>query len=226
MVFDPWAFEHTATKDGEGCVHSGWYTRFYPDACAKAFCLTGDGRLLDRAKEFWYYGSKREYQTKQPRGGRERGEHLRGPLAAEGRHGAGDLARLFYAASHPRKDQEPPAAVADLRVKLLGDGKAEVRFTAPADRGGPRGPLPGEGGRVAHRRVRRLGLRCATRACAATGGGRRTAAANRGRRSPAPKNVSTVTGLPVGKTLYFAVRSYDESENLSPLSNVAIAKGE
>ena len=34
QVFDPWAFEHTDTRDGEGCVHSGWYTRFYPDACA------------------------------------------------------------------------------------------------------------------------------------------------------------------------------------------------
>ncbi len=38
--------------------------------------------------------------------------------------------------SHPRKDTRPPPAIRDLRVKLLGGDRAEVRFTSPADTGG------------------------------------------------------------------------------------------
>ena len=137
-----------------------------------------------------------------------------------------ETARLFYAASHLRKDQEPPAAVADLRVKLLGDGKAEVRFTAPADRGGPRAV--------------RYQVKAAELPIAAyddwdyardTGTRRNWWRAENCRGEPRPSKPGAeerfiVTGLPAGKTLHFAVRSYDESENLSPLSNVATAKGE
>jgi hypothetical protein len=225
MVFDPWAFEHAATKDGEGCVHSGWYTRFYPDACAKAFCLTGDRRLLDRAQDFWYYGSKREYQTKQLRGGKDEVNIFAGHLPPKD-DTVLETARLFYAASHPRKDDQPPAAVADLRVRLLGDGKAEVRFTAPADRGG---------GRVVRYQVKAAELPIAPYDdwdyARDTGKRRNWWRAVNCRGEPRPSKPGAeehfvVTGLPAGETFYFAVRSCDDSENLSPMSNVAAAKPE
>ena len=134
-VFDPWAFEHTTTQDGEGCVHSGWYTRFYPDACARGFSWTGDSRLLDKAREFWEYGSKREYQTKNRSAGPD-AVHRFANHEPPKDDTVLSTSRLLYEASHPHADRDPPAAVTDLAVRFLGDGRAEVRFTAPADRGG------------------------------------------------------------------------------------------
>lgn len=134
MVFDPWAFEHTDTKDGVGCVHSGWYTRFYPDACAKGYSLTGDMSLLERAREFWYYGSKREYRTKAPSGGPNEVNRFAGHTPPK-EDTVLEVSRLFYHEARPREDQQPPAAVSDLRAILLDDGRAEVTFTTPADVG-------------------------------------------------------------------------------------------
>lgn len=135
MVFDPWAFDHAATVDGEGCVHSGWYTRFFPDACARGYSWTGDRGLLEKAKAFWYYGSKREYQTKGLRGGKDEIGMFAGHVPPKDDQVL-STSRLFWEASHPRKDAEPPAAVEDLAVRRFGGGRAEVRFTAPADAGG------------------------------------------------------------------------------------------
>jgi hypothetical protein len=110
-AWDPWRFEaaHAATKDGVGCKHEGWYTRFFPDAIAIAWERSGDERLLDRAKEFWGYGSRRGYQTTAYSAGPDEvGEFA-------DHHPPKDdtvlsTSRMLRAWAHPRADREPPAA--------------------------------------------------------------------------------------------------------------------
>ena len=214
--WDPWQFQpaHTSTRDGDGCVHDGYYTRFFPDAIAKAFSLTGEPALLARAREFWHYGSKRGYQK---------------PRLSAGWDAVGAFAthvppkddtvlstsRLFYEWAHPRQDTEPPAPVTDLRVTRLGPGKAEIRFTAPADRGG---------GRVA-----RYQVKCAPQPIVAyadydsardDGLKRNFWHAVNLTGEPRPALPGTpekfvVSGLPEADSLFFAVVSFDDSNNRS-----------
>jgi hypothetical protein len=222
MVFDPWAFEHTDTEDGEGCVHSGWYTRFYPDACAKGYTLTGERHLLEKARQFWYYGSKRSYQSKKLSGGPNEAGMFAGHTPPKD-DTVLEVSRLFFETSHPPSDAEPPAPVTDLVVKRLGDGRAEVRFTAPADAGG---------GNVARYQVKVAELPIVPYEqwdYARDFGKRRNwwrAVNCQG--EPAPSKPGSeerfvVTGLPSGETLHFAVRSFDQSQNRSPISNPAAA---
>jgi hypothetical protein len=220
--WDPWKFEpeHLATKDGEGCVHSGWYTRFFPDAMAKAYSLIGDTRLLYRAREFWHYGSKREYQTR----------HLSAGWDAVGMFANHippkddtplSTSRMFYEWAHPRQDSSPPGAIIDLSLRVVGDGKAVISFTAPSDAGG---------GKVA-----RYQVKCAE--LPIVGYDDYDFARDNGRKrnfwraanvtgepppsSPGTKEQFTVGGVPTAPTLYFVVVSYDDSNNRSALSNLA-----
>ncbi|HUU89786.1 MAG TPA: hypothetical protein VM238_01105 [Phycisphaerae bacterium] len=220
MVFDPWVFDHTTTTDGEGCVHSGWYTRFFPDACAKGFSWTGEKAFLEKGKAFWYYGSKREYQTKGLRGGPNEVNRFAGHTPPKDDQVL-STSRLFYEWSHPRTDTQPPQAVRDLAVKRLGGGKAEIRFTAPADAGG---------GKVARYQVKAATLPIVPYEawdCARDAGANRNwwmAANLKGEPAPSKPGTAerfTVTGVPDGQPLYFAVRSFDDSWNRSAVSNVA-----
>jgi len=218
MVWDPWRFEHTTTTDGEGCVHSGWYTRFYPDACARGYSWTGEKHLIEKAKEFSYYGSKRGYRTR----------HLRGKANEVGMFASHQppkddqvlsVSRLFYLVSHPRRDSRPPKPITDLRVDLTGS-RAIVQFTAPAD---------GGGGRVV-----RYQLKCSDLPIVpyeqfeyARDFGRKRnwwrAVNLDGEPKPGPpgsKERFVIAGIPA-EAKYFAVRSFDDSQNRSALSNVA-----
>jgi hypothetical protein len=219
--WDPWRFvaPHTTTIHGEGCTHDGYYTRFFPDAIAKAFSLSGDPALLERAREFWHYGSKRGYQR---------------PRLSAGWDAVGAFAthvppkddtvlstsRLFYEWAHPRQDNEPPSRITGLRIRLLGQGRAEVQFTAPADGGS---------------RVARYQVKCADRPIVAydeydfarDDGKRRNfwrAANVSGEPEPSPSGAQerfVVTGVPDQPVLYFVVVSYDASSNRSQPSNLA-----
>jgi len=218
--WDPWQFQppHTTTTNGEGCVHDGYYTRFFPDAIAKAFSLAGDPALLERAREFWHYGSKRGYQKPRLSAGWDAvgmfANHL--PPKDDTVLSTG---RLFYEWAHPRADIQPPQPVTDLAVTLLGSGRAQISFTAPADRGG---------GRVA-----RYQVKCATLPIvdydqfdfARDQGQKRNfwrAVNLNGEPTPAPPGTPerfVVTGVPDEPVLYFVVASYDNWNNRSPLSN-------
>ncbi len=219
MVFDPWAFDHTDTRDGQGCVHSGWYTRFYPDACAKGYSLTGEKHLLEKAREFWYYGSKRQYRTKQLSGGPNRVGLFAGHTPPKD-DTVLEVSRLFYEAAHARRDDQPPAAVSDLLVELLPRNRAEVRFTAPADAGG--------GGVVRYQvKAAELPIVPYDKWDYARDDGKRRNwwRAVNCQGEPAPSEPGTqerfvVTGLPPGDTLYFALRSFDDSGNRSEISNL------
>lgn len=218
MMFDPWAFDHTDTRDGVGCVHSGYYTRHYPDACAKGFSFTGEKHLLEKGREFWYYGSKRSYRTKNYTGAPDEV----GFFAHH--HPPKDdctlsTARLFYETAHPRTDLEPPDAVSDLSVKLTGDGRGEVRFTAPKDNGG---------GRVARYQLKADTLPILPYeewGFARDSGTKRNwwKAVNL-KGEPAPSRPGTrerfvVSDLPNDPKLHFAIRSFDDSNNRSAISN-------
>ncbi|HAK94570.1 MAG TPA: hypothetical protein DCM87_06110 [Planctomycetes bacterium] len=221
-AWDPWKFQaaHVATADGEGCVHSGWYTCFFPDAMAMAYELSGDTVLLERAREFWHRGSKREYETKASSAGADAVGKF-----ANHRPPKDDTvlstSRMFRAWAHPRRDREAPAPIADLAVERTGAGRAVVRFTAPADRGG---------GKVARYRVkcaplpivdhgefdfaRDDGAACVFwKACNLEG-------------EPFPAAPGTVEnfevrGVPDSPALFFAVASEDDARNRSARSNVA-----
>ena len=217
-IYDPWAFDHTSTRHGEGCVHSGYYTRHYVDACTKGYSLTGEAALLKGAGEFWHYGSKRNYRTKKLNAGRD----AVGMFAVH-RPPKDDTvlaaSRLFYEVSHPRRDAAPPAAVTNLRVRLLSDGKAEVSFTAPPDAGG---------GRVVRYQVKAAVLPIVPYQqfdYARDFGRKRNwwrAANLAGEPTPAAPGKAerfTVTGAPEAKVLHFAVRSFDDSNNRGAISN-------
>lgn len=219
-IFDPWIIDHAETTDGLGCKHSGYFARFYADVCARAYSRTGDPALLDKAREFWYYGSKRQYLTTHLTGGPNE-------VAIFASHSPPkddevlSTSRMFYEASHPRTDAAPPAAVADLKVRRNADGQIVVTFTAPADVGG---------GRVARYQlkvadlpivsydqwdfVRDMGVKRNWWRALNVGG------------EPAPSAPGTVeqftpTDLPSLKPMHFVVRSCDDSGNLSAVSNVA-----
>lgn len=220
QVFDPWIFEHTGTQDGEGCTHSGYYTRFFPDVCAKGYSWTGEKRLLEKAREFWYYGSKRTYQSPGLSGAKDEVWQF------ATHHPPKDdtvleVTRLFHEVANPREDDRPPAAITDLQVKLLDGGRALVRFTAPPDEGG---------GTVARYQVKADALPIVPYE-------EWDFAEDHGRRrnwwravncegepppsSPGAMESFEVTGVPDAERLHFAVRSFDASWNRSAMSNSA-----
>ena len=223
--WDPWKFqpEHTATKDGEGCVHSGWYTRFFPDAMAKAYSFAGDSRLLHRAREFWHYGSKRGYQTKRLSAGWDAVGMFATHVPPKD-DTVLSTSRMFYEWSHPRTDNEPPAPIRDLQVFGPSGGMAGVRFTAPADKSG--------------RKVVRYQVKYAELPIlsyddydfARDDGLKRNfwrAANAKGEPSPSSPGQSeefVVTGVRQAELLYFVVVSYDDSGNRSPLSNIVTSQ--
>jgi hypothetical protein len=220
QIWDPWRYDGLARNaDGEGPRHSGWYTRFLPDACARAYSWTGEPALMESARRFWSYGNRRRYRTTHLSKTHNYAMH-RPPKDDS----TLSTARLFYHGAHPRADTQPPETVSDLAVKLLGGGKAEIRFTAPADADG---------------KLARYQVKCSDRTIldydaylAAFAKWEDKKVCNWWRAAnltgePAPKRPGsietfTVTGVPEGAK-YFAIRSFDDSNNRSPVSNVAEA---
>lgn len=116
---------------------------------------------------------------------------------------------------------QPPVKIKDLTVGRLGDGKAVVSFTSPADVGG---------------RVARYQVKVATLPILPyeqwnyrrdNGAKRNWWRATNCKAEPAPKSAGSkekfiVTNVPdaADQPLYFAVRSFDDSNNRSAISNV------
>lgn len=219
-IFDPWIINHAETTDGLGCKHSGHFTRFYTDVCARGYSLTGEKALLDKAVEFWYYGSKRNYESLHLTGGPKE-------VAIFASHSPPkddevlSTSRLFYEAAHPRADAEPPAAVTDLKARKIEGGKIEITFTAPADAGG---------GRVVRYQLKMADLPIVSYDqwdfARDLGVKRNWWRAYNVRGEPAPSAPGAaerfvLVDLPDFKQLHFALRSYDDSGNRSALSNLA-----
>lgn len=219
-IWDEWKYDGLQRNEfGEGPRHSGWYTRFFPDCCARGYSWTGEPQLLEKAKELWSFGNRRRYQTTNLTEKHNFANH--NPPKDDS---VLSTVRLFYESSHPRTDTEPPAAIKDLTVQRLGNGKARLRFTTPADKGG----------RVVKYQVKVAGMpilpyeewdyrtdsgqkRNWWRATNCTG-------------EPDPKPSGSkedfiITGVPdaEGKPLFFALRTFDDSANRSPISNISQA---
>jgi hypothetical protein len=223
-VAHDWASWHLPADSttGEGVKISGYLARFHPDVCGRAYSLTGDPFLKQRAYDYWYGGSHRGYNatTMHDLGG------VGMWVNAYGVHSESCCftGRTMYEWAHPREDATPPAAVRDLRVSIEG-GQATVSFTAPVDKGG---------------RVTRYQVKCSDRplvgyedflkAFNALKDGERcnwwlaaNVAGEPAPKAPGGRESFTVAGVPAGAR-YFAVRSYDGSSNRSALSNVAEVK--
>jgi hypothetical protein len=216
-IWDDWKYDgQQRNKFGEGPKHSGWYTRFFPDCCIQAYGWTGDKHLLEKGREFWSFGNRRRYQTTNLTPQHHFATH--NPPKDDS---ILSTSRLFYEYSHPRKDTNPPAAIEDLNVKRVGSGRAVVSFTAPADVGG---------------RVVRYQVKVAKMPILPyekwdysrdTGVKRNWWRATNCKGEPVPKTagskekfiVRTVPNV-AGQQLYFAVRSFDDSNNRSAISNV------
>jgi hypothetical protein len=221
FAWDPasWALP-ADSKTGEGVKINGYLARFHPDICARAYSFTGEPFLKQRAYDCWWGGSHRGYN-------RTKSHNLGGVgmwvnIHSDHSEFVNMTGRTFYIWAHPRRDEQPPAAVDDLKVTVDGD-KAKVEFTAPADAGGGK--------------VVRYQLKCSDRKLVAyepflklynnfeeadhcnwflatnLHGEPTPAAAGR-------KVTFTVTGVPEGAR-FFAVRSFDDSGNRSEISNVA-----
>ncbi|UCG46458.1 MAG: hypothetical protein JSU94_13235, partial [Phycisphaerales bacterium] len=219
-IWDEWKYDGQVRNEfGEGPKASGWYTRFFPDCCARAYSWTGERPLLDKAKEFWSYGNRRRYQTQKLTPTHNFATHV--PPKDDS---VLSTVRLFRECSRPRKDVEPPGPIRDLEAKLLGDGSASISFTAPADRAG---------------RVARYQVKVATLPIVPyeqwqyprdSGLKRNWWKAGNCDAEPAPKAAGeredfVVTNVPQATQgpLFFAVRSFDDSGNRSAMSNVVKA---
>ncbi|MFW6171600.1 MAG: hypothetical protein ACODAD_14010 [Planctomycetota bacterium] len=230
LVYDPWIFSHQDTKDGEGCVHSGYYTRFFPDVCVKGYSWTGDRELLRRGREFWYYGSKRTYRSERLKGGPNEVYQFATHKPPKN-DSVLETGRLFYEATHTPADVEAPTAIDDLTVKRVGDGKAELAFTAPKDRKNQDGK-----GAVVRYQVKVASLPMVAYEdwdpARDRGKKRNWWRATNCQGEPAPGQPGNqdrflVRGVPTGKgPWYFAIRSFDAAGCRSQISNVAVAKAD
>ena len=207
--------------NGKGFKISGYLARFYPDVPARAYELCGDPQLKKISYDYWNHGSHRGYWATETRGlGKSVGQwvNIVGPHAET----VCFTAHTFFVHAHPHADEQPPAAVKDLEVTLKGK-TATVRFRAPADQGG---------------RVVRYQVKCSDKPLVEYE--KYLALYNSARDEekaycnwwmaanltgePVPGRTGktetfTVSGVPEGAR-YFAVRSFDNSSNRSPISNV------
>ena len=214
-VHDPWTVLHAETEDGQGCEHSGWYTRFYPDACAKGYSLTGEPHLLEQAAAFWKHGSHSEYHSRATKPLDRVNQWVRHEPPKNDR--VLSVSRLMLETARPRARHR--AARGHHRPR----GQADARWAGRTDlhrAGGGRRPLPSEVRRAADSFPTPPGTRRRTPACAGTGGGRTIWRASRNRVRRAGANASywrTSHRRPQPS----AVRSFDAASNRSAISNLA-----
>jgi hypothetical protein len=206
---------------GEGISINGYLARFHPDICARAYSLSGEALLKQRAYDYWWGGSHRGYNATKMHalGGVGRWANI----SSDHDETVILTGRTFYEWARPRTDQAAPAAVKNLTVSRGGEGEAEVSFTAPADEGGGRvvryqvkcsdRPIVDYEAFLAHYNAFTDGTVCNWFLAVNLEG------------EPTPKAAGqperfVVKGVPAGAT-YFAVRAFDDASNRSGISNVA-----
>ncbi len=202
----------------------GWYTRWWPDAVAYGYVLGGGKEFRDKAMEIWIQGVNRGYWTL-PKAADD--EVLRYAFVHWNTKGdwVSSTALTFGVCAHPRRDEKGPEPVKDLEARALGGGKVELTWTAPRD----------AGGKVARYQLKYAFKRIADYPAtpeAFRAGWRKVTYWNMARNvygepspsAPGGRERMVLEGLPAGKTLFFAVRSEDDSGNYSTLSNVTEVK--
>lgn len=211
-------------ENGEGVDINGYLARFHPDICARAYSLSGETLLKQRAYDYWWGGSHRGYNA--PRMHALGGVGTWVNVNSDHDENVNLTGRTFYEWSRPRADQAAPAAVANLTASRRGDGEVEVSFTAPADQGG---------GRVARYQLKCAGaplvdyetfLKHYNEFTDETVCNWFLAANLEG--EPAPQAAGrqerfVVRGVPADAK-YFALRAFDDASNRGPIGNVATVK--
>ncbi|MCX7590456.1 MAG: hypothetical protein N2255_02400 [Kiritimatiellae bacterium] len=205
--------------DGKGVKISGYLAKFHPDVVARAYYLCGEPFLKQRAYDYWFYGSHRGYQATEMHNVGGVGCWVN--VFTTHDESVCFTTETFWIWSHERKDQLPPKPITDLKVIVEGE-TATVSFTAPADEGG---------GKVA-----RYQVKCASKPIVDYETFFKKWAANEDVQvenwwmatnlagEPRPSEPGkperfTVTGVPAG-TKFFAICSFDDSNNRSPLGAV------
>ncbi len=207
----PYHFNFDQPKPGDVTTNGGGgpYTLSCIDMMTRGYLLTGDKRLLDQATLFWKLICGDDEKVM--------GARLE-DFTGMGSHTFW-ARQLIHELAHPRKDAAAPAAVADLKAEPLGGGKVKLTWTAPAD----------EGGKVVRYQLKHAPLPMVEYEAY-------TYPADHGQQwtwwagynvtgEPAPAaggsaQSMVVENVPAG-VRHFAVRSYDDSSNQSPLSNIA-----
>ncbi|HOX07356.1 MAG TPA: hypothetical protein PK280_13215 [Planctomycetota bacterium] len=195
-----------------------WYTKWWPNVLAAGYLLTGDKALKAKSREILWWGLSRDYVSPPsvPQG--------EAPTYARvERNTKGDwmtpTSLAIGLVAHPRKDEQPPKAVADLKATAAGGGKVELSWTAPADEGG---------GKVVRYQVKwsekpikdYLDINYREEGQAVCYWNIATNVAGEpAPQAPGAAEKLTVT-VPAGKALHFAVRSFDDSSNMGAISNV------
>ncbi len=205
-------------KEYQPTGSDSWYTKWWPNAMAAGYRLTGEKVFRDKSMEILWWGLSRDYVGK--------------PSVPEGtaptyarveKNTKGDwmtpTSLALGLVAHPRKDEQPPKAVADLKATAVGGGKVELAWTAPADEGG---------GKVARYQLKwaekpvkdYLDVNYREESDKVCYWNMATNVAGEpAPQAPGAAEKMTVT-VPAGKTLHFALRSFDDSSNRSKVGSV------
>jgi hypothetical protein len=115
--------------------HSGWYTVYFPGACALAYRYSGFPYLIKQAYDYWNLGSKRGYRTTyyyRP----ENEVYTFAYHFPPKNDGLINSNHLFYEAVH-HGDTVPPEPITDLGVSRNADKSGLIFvWTTPADNNG------------------------------------------------------------------------------------------
>lgn len=195
-----------------------WYTKWWPNALAYGYALTGDRMFKDKAMEVVWWGLSRDY-VQPPRV--PQGEAP--PFTRVEKNTKGDwMTPVVFAlgvGAAPKKNETPPEPITDLKAVPLGSGKVELSWTAPKDEAGK---VAGYQVKFADKPIKdymEIDYREEFRAVTYWNTAKNVVG------EPAPsaagKTEKMTVETPAGKTVYFGIRSFDDSHNRSKLGNVA-----
>lgn len=210
-----WQLPETS-KHGEGVVLSGYLANMHADVVARAYSLTGDPFLKQRAYDYWFYGTHRGYKTTKLSKIDEVASWVNVTgLQSETVRFSG---RTIYEHANPRKDEQAPTPITNLQVQASGN-KITVSFDTPLDTDG---------------QIVRYQLKSAKHPIvpyqeyvSAFNDNTSDSVTNwwmahnlTGEPQPSgPKEQFSLANVPLGHQ-YFAIVSYDDSGNRSAISNV------
>jgi PcRGLX-like protein central beta sandwich domain len=197
-----------------------WFYNVYGRSVVIAYNITGDERMRDLAIGLT---QDRNSKSKHPtlnafcwdQTGRQK--YFSTKAAERGNKGA-YWGRYFpgcddYLWNKPRNDKAAPAAISDLKAQALGNGQVKLSWSAPGD--------DGKTGQATIYQIKHDNLEILERAKG--GNSANFWAAENVKAEPAPAKSGsaqsmTVKNLPAGKR-YFAIKSRDEVNNESQISN-------
>lgn len=205
-----------------------WYTKWWPNPMAAGYILTGDRRMRERCLEMLWWGLSRDYVNAPAVPAGEAPVYARIDTSTKN-DWMTPTALAFGVCSRPKKDELPPAVIADLKAESREAGKVQLVWTAPTDEGGgkvktyqvkwaelPLDDYPVDG--EYWRKNWQDGKVTVTYWNAA-----KNVAGEPDPQSGGKTEKMTID-VPTGQKVYVSIRSYDDSHNRSQMSNVAVVE--